>query len=1399
MRKDGQHVLPFGGWRSKYLCVLASLLLLFLTMSADVAAQIAFRSAATAAVQPPISYVGVGTAVSGSSGNVTVGMPAGYQGGDLLLCLVESHDNVSHTTTTAGWSRLYLLTPSATQRASLFWKVAGDGTESSLTVVHTAGNSITARCAAFRGVDNANPFDAAYASASSGSDNTVESGSLTTLTSQAWVLFAAHIADRPANTTMPSGWTQAFHSQTSLGSDSAVALFYRGPLAANTAVGPEVATMTSRTGESNGVLIALRPAKPNTLPSNALTINKPAGTVEGDVLVASISVAPDIITATAPAGWTLLRQLSQTSGGTSRLQTYYKVSAASEPSNYTWNFSANTHAVGGIAAFSGADPNYPVDVEAGATNVTAPTITTTQADSMLVTIHEHASATTWLPPAGMSPVFNIASTTVPSAGGVSMAMNYELRPTPGATGTRQPTVGAGPDFGAAQSLSLKPIGGMSCYTDTFTSASSGNWLVGRKDGSFTPVMTNNKFRLTDNSARASTYATLQKLFPAAGNKIVIEFQHYAYNGSGADGITAVLSDASQPPVAGAFGGSLGYAPKRADAGGDTTAEGFSGGWLGIALDEYGNFSADAEGRTSVIPAPGFTPDAIAIRGSGAGYSGYSYLKGKALSPGVDNAGSTTAAPGYKYRITVDHSDGVKALTKVERDINDGAGYRVEIPEFDSKAEPGQAAVPVNWYLSFTGATGGSSNIHEIGNLKVCSNTLQNISLHHIELENSGTTCDIGSVIVKACANADCTALYPGSVTVNLNSTDGTWSRDPVTFTGGQTTVTLTKYTSGTVTLSGTATSPVAPYATTCYNGTSTPCVLRFVSTCFDAVQPGAGPATPIFTKLANTSFTLDVLALSNPTTIDSRYDGNVQVSLVNPNAASGNCSDANPGLTSAQTRTITNGRGNVTFNYANAAKNVKVRITSGTQSICSKDNFAIRPAQLTLSTTPASGTVAAGANFTLTASSELGGGYTGTPTVSSINIKDHNNAAIEVGSLTGTFSAATGVAANGIFQYNDVGNIKFEANATPDLGFTAVDQVTGIVDGVDHGGTGDCISASTSNVLSSGRYGCRVGSNPFTPSVRFRPDHYEVDATLGAACNGFTYMGQDALGLYLNVKAVSANGALTRKLTLGYANLPVLSVAGEDGSTSITLSTRLSDPSFPTAQWTSGVFTVSSAANTPSLQEKFKFNRLSSGAVDGSFENFKLKIGVTDSDNAKITKLNGSDIAPADTVLSAATKIRYGRARMINAYGSELLPLPIPFLTEYFLAGTGWVTNVDDSCTQVPVPVQLPGSGLVFAADTLKNKLAAGEVVARMRNSSGASITTGNGSFSLGSGQLRLTHPTLGSSGPGTGNYGYVTITPTVPDWLKFNWMGTGDINPSARATFGVYRGSPVIYLREIY
>ena len=50
------------------------------------------------------------------------------------------------------------------------------------------------------------------------------------------------------------------------------------------------------------------------------------------------------------------------------------------------------------------------------------------------------------------------------------------------------------------------------------------------------------------------------------------------------------------------------------------------------------------------------------------------------------------------------------------------------------------------------------------------------------------------------------------------------------------------------------------------------------------------------------------------------------------------------------------------------------------------------------------------------------------------------------------------------------------------------------------------------------------------------------------------------------------------------------------------------------------------------------------------------------------------------------------------------------------------------------------------------------------------------------------------------GNSGAIKLTATAPSWLQYNWQGAGNTNPTARATFGIYKGTDkVIYFRELY
>ena len=1359
-------------------------------------AAVAFRAAASAsAASGGVSAI---TATSGAfaerttCGSVTPSIPAGNVG-DLLIAQVVARRNDT-TVTMSGWNTLFSdNVAGAAYQVFLFWRSATGADPNTITQSGTCDH-LMARITRFGNVDTAQPLETqplptgnwAYANAGD-----VDTGTQNINVANSMLMLATFVADN-RNVSQDGTFTQLYDNDDSSGADAGFSLNYRID-AATGGKGPFLNMDLSGNGNTpnHGVLFAVRPAPGG---DAGLTINKPAGTITGDVMVASIAVTPDTVGIIPPSGWTAVQDILQTQDAGSHLTTYFRVATGSEPASYTWNFSAShSGAGGGIAAFSGVDTANPIVssaslVENGNTALThtAPSITA-GTDDMLVTAHEYQSSGTWTPPSGMTEAVDKYSAAATGASGVSLEMNYLLLNSAGATGTKVATASGNGDEGASQSLALRSA--IVCFTDNFNGALSGNWIMANESGTFgNPRIVNQRLRLTDATTAVSTMAALQQLFPAAGNKIVVEFDHFAYNGSGADGMCVVLSDASVAPVPGAFGGSLGYAPKQASAGGDTTHAGFAGGWLGIALDEYGNFSNPTEGRTG---GPGLRLDSAAIRGSGSLYTGYIYLAGTAtLAPGIDNAGSTTAAPGYRYRITIDHTDGVQALTSVERDT--GTGFATLVSSFDAKAAAGQAAVPANWYLSFTGSTGGSVNIHEFDNLRVCSTQPQPLpTLDHVRILHDGQalTCAAENIDLKACADASCSTLYLGPVTVNLTNIPGaTWSSDPITFSGGQVTVSLTKNTAGTVTLGGTVTSPAATNTTAvCYNGATQSCSLTYTSSaaCFDAVETGRSASTPIYTKLAGTAFSLDVLALS------TGFTGPVSIALVDPTAPSGNCSDFSAGLTAEAAYSFTtgdNGRHTFNFNYPYAAKNVKVRIrnTSTNQSACSSDNFAIRPQQFMLSTTtppplnPATDTLRAGANFNLSAASGVTSGYTGTPTTDPTKIVDHNNAAIGPGTLTGAFTAATGSSAAGTFQYLDVGTITLNVNAVLDATFTAVDQVTGLVGTVDHGTGGDCIANSASNTQSVGFYGCTIGSSALGPLGRFYPDHYEVTANLTAACNGFTYMNQPALGVSLAIQAMASAGATPlSRFTSGYGFPADLSVIGDNNGTAIDpLNNRLT-PDLPAFQWASGAYTGSGA---------YSFDRAAS--PDGPYDDFKLKVTVTDNDGAQITRLNGSTITGVGFEFSPATKIRYGRLRLPNAFGPETAPLIMALRAEYY-NGTGFVTNTLDNCTSLPLATRIFLTNPATAGGAEQPGTTAMNV-----GSATTSAIMANAPFASGDAGLSF-------SAPGAGNVGFVDIRVDVSPypWLQIDWDNNGglDLNLNARANFGIYRGNDrIINWREI-
>jgi MSHA biogenesis protein MshQ len=130
-----------------------------------------------------------------------------------------------------------------------------------------------------------------------------------------------------------------------------------------------------------------------------------------------------------------------------------------------------------------------------------------------------------------------------------------------------------------------------------------------------------------------------------------------------------------------------------------------------------------------------------------------------------------------------------------------------------------------------------------------------------------------------------------------------------------------------------------------------------------------------------------------------------------------------------------------------------------------------------------------------------------------------------------------------------------------------------------------------------------------------------------------------------------------------------------------------------------------------------------------------------------------------------------------------------------------WLSNALDTCTSINAN-QFAWDFLPAGTTGRPNNLAA----------CNSALSVGGAAPNYA---VNLSAPGAGRSGwsgirlnlgapPATGNRciattesGVAASTANLP-WLQFNWTGAGVTDPSARATFGVYR-SPLIYRRENY
>jgi gliding motility-associated-like protein len=277
------------------------------------------------------------------------------------------------------------------------------------------------------------------------------------------------------------------------------------------------------------------------------------------------------------------------------------------------------------------------------------------------------------------------------------------------------------------------------YTESFKNSTAGAMLFGGSPNPAALTAGNSDpegagyLRLTSNLGNQKGFVQNTTAFPSEGG-LSISFDYYTYGGSGADGISFFLYDTSAEPFnIGGFGGSLGYSQNN-------SSPGVSKAFLGIGLDEFGNFGNPGAGRQG---GPGQRQSSVTLRGDGNGnaavQTNYEYLTGIQTS---NAAAMSSAGAGTSFQI----AGGINGRTANGLSLTDNGYRKARIELFPNGSDTGYLLnvwitegnasggiehhvitdfnyIPTDsipGYLSygFAGSTGGSTNFHEIRNLEI---------------------------------------------------------------------------------------------------------------------------------------------------------------------------------------------------------------------------------------------------------------------------------------------------------------------------------------------------------------------------------------------------------------------------------------------------------------------------------------------------------------------------------------------------------------------------------------------------------------------------------------------------------------------------------------------------------
>ncbi|EGQ7969672.1 MSHA biogenesis protein MshQ [Vibrio cholerae] len=963
-----------------------------------------------------------------------------------------------------------------------------------------------------------------------------------------------------------------------------------------------------------------------------------------------------------------------------------------------------------------------------------------------------------------------------------------------------------------------------CFSDDFNRPNlEQDWVPFTSSGNFTPRVVSNRLRLTEAIGNQATAVTYQRIFPAANNLVQVELDYYAWanlTGNGADGVSLIFSDATVTPRTGGFGGSLGYA-QRTDTNPNTP--GFAGGWLGIGLDEWGNFANPTEGRVGGV---GFRPQSITVRGSQA--SNYRYLTHQTVSPNIDTRNTNTPAPGDRYLIEIDSRNASQVLLSIRRTRNNSTTtilnqYSIPLNQ--------QGAIPEEFFLSLAGSTGASVNNHEIDNFRVCALKSRPVGaqINHfrITLPQQALTCDVADVSVRACANSDCSNTFTDPVTAyltpnSLPSATGGWVNGPtLTLNNGIGLTQLRRNEAGTVDVgvSGSNPTAVAFNNTQCsYNGSdfsANNCTVNFLDSGFIVDVPNA---------YANQTVTGTIKAVRKDNASQQCLPsfGNVQKSVafwseyLNPTANNSGFQSVSVGLNGTPIGQSANNATSISLNFnqngeasfpisyrevGSLALHARFTGSGDEQGLLleGEDSFIRVPRALVLSAnhsynpTHQNGQCSAediSCNVFARADENF-----------DLNIRAVVAAPIEDNDFTNNLTAYNYQQQNIVLQHTLV------QPSAGQLGVLGVNEYTHLLGGtttvaqkVSEVGVFDFSLVAPTHYLgldlASANLPIAVTS---TGSIgRFIPAYFSVspmsNVTLDAACktgNAFSYLGQsfeysNSPGLYLQPK--SANNADTQNYLIDpwwrYNNQwNGRTYSDSANGVNLGFDNLQTSPISRQALNNSGIVLNGERVwYQKPLQPKVVFNAAFNLTLSAS--------DLTDQDGVCYRQNASSPcLGYMFSHIDGAMPLYWGKLVIQDVYGPETQALEQPIYVEHF-TNNGFVRTIEDSCTALPAI-----TGFTLQSDPNNN----GYTVLTTGVAVPPQVLAEHSAANLNSGQRSIRF-----SAPGAGALGVID---SVLDLNAHNllWLAEdkdGDNNfdqtTQGRAQFGLYRGSDrVIWWRE--